>query len=86
MVRRKISYPAPQHRADVRAGVEPVHGLAPGLEVREHGREALGGGEVGAGDVVTVYHDWQLRVTLQKNILHYAENISSKPVAPQFWR
>ena len=79
-MRRKISYPAPQHRADVRAGVEPVHGLAPGLEVREHGREALGGREVGAGDVVTVYHDWQLRVTLQKKYFtNYAENISSHP-------
>ena len=46
----------PQGRDDVGVGREPVHGLAPALEVLDHGVETLGGGEVSVGHVHAVNH------------------------------
>ena len=45
-------------------GVEPVHLLAPLLEVHQHRLEALGCCEVSVDDVVAVYHNRYLSTSL----------------------
>ena len=59
-----VSRHGPKCSDHLRVGREPVDGLPAGLEVLDHGVEALGGGEVRVRHVHAVDHDGHLAVAL----------------------